>query len=78
MYVLLPASLMKIRSKLKALSIGQCQIWAFWHSSADNSKVARPDFELIRDFMPLLLISNFDEDPIKKNEDTIPGATFAT
>ena len=34
-----------------------------------------PEFELVWDFMPVLLICNFDEDPIK-NEGAIVSSTF--
>ena len=58
------------------------RIWSnmgfFWYSSAGNSKVDSlfwSYFELIRDFMHLLVISKSDKDPIK-NEGTMPG-TFA-
>ena len=76
MPVLVPASLMKIRSKLKALSIRQSQIWAFfWHSRGGNSKSVLARFLTYRDFMLLLDISKFDEDPIK-NEGTMPQITL--
>ena len=28
----------------------------------------RPEFEVVRDFMPVLVTSKFDEDPVKMNE----------
>ena len=59
---------MNIRSKLKALSIGQGQIWAFLHSRASNSGLDSPiwlEFELIQDFMAVLVKCTIDEDPIK-------------
>ena len=64
----LPARLMKIRSKLKALSIGQGQIWAFSALKGCNSEVNSlilPKFELIRKFMAVLDTCQFDEDLIK-------------
>ena len=43
----------------------------FLHSRASNSKVHSailPEYELIRDFMPVPVICNFHEDPIKTNQ----------
>ena len=39
MAILVPASLIKIRPKLNALSIGQGQIWAFSALKGNNSDV---------------------------------------
>ena len=60
----LPASLMKLRSKLKALLIRQGQIWA------------SSEFELIQDFMAVLVTCKYDEDPIK-SEVAILRTTFS-
>ena len=66
----LSASLKKIRSKLKVLS---CPQHFFWHSRAGNSEVNGrnsnstvnnliwPDFELLRDCIPVLVICRFEE-----------------
>ena len=38
---------------------------------ANNSKVTDPiwlEFELVREFMPVLVTSKFDEDPIKNEQ----------
>ena len=48
-------------------------------SRAGNSEVNRqmwPEFELIRDFMPVLVICKFDDDWIK-NEVVIMSITFS-
>ena len=57
----LPASSMKIQSKMKALSRLR-QIW--------------PEFELIRDFMPILFTCKRDADPIT-HEAAIVSTTFS-
>ena len=65
---LLPASLMKIRSKLKALAWRDGYSQNFHHSRASDSEVSSlipPEIKLVRDFMPVLVTSKFDEDPIK-------------
>ena len=49
----------------------------FKRSRASNSKVTGQiwsDYELVRDFMPVLVTRKFDDDPIK-NEDTIVFTT---
>ena len=70
----LPASMEKIRSKMKSLSIGQhfplykskeliCR-----YSRESNTKAnipIWPKFELRRDLIPVLVTSKFNEDPIK-------------
>ena len=51
----------------------------FRHSRASNSKVSsliRPEIKLVRDFMPVLVTSNFDEDSIK-NEQTSMETAFS-
>ena len=57
------------RSKMKAVSCSHF----FMHSRASNSKVTGwfwPEFELVRNFISVLVTCERDEDPIK-NEDTI-------
>ena len=47
----------------------------FLRSSAHNSKVTdliKQEFELVRDFMPELVTSKFDEDPIKNGDPIFP------
>ena len=64
----LPASLTKIESKRKALAWRHRFPQNFRHSRASNSEVngpIRPELELVWDFMPVLVTSKFDEDPIK-------------
>ena len=66
----LPASLMmmKIRSKLKALSVGQCQRWAFSSLKGKyllSEKSDLAEVEIIGEFMAVLVICQFDEDLIK-------------
>ena len=44
------------------------KVWNFRHSRANNSKMSGliwPKFECVRAFMPVLVISNFDDDSIK-------------
>ena len=43
----------------------------FWRSGARNSKVTypiRPEFEHVRHFMPVQVISKFDKDSVKMSE----------
>ena len=45
----------------------------FWRSRARSSKVTgpiRPEFKLVPDFIPVLVTSKFDEDPIKNERAT--------
>ena len=52
------------------------QIWSFRHSRASNSEVNSPiwpEFELIRDFMAVLISCKFEDDLIKSE-----GATLRT
>ena len=79
----IPASLMKIRSKFKALLIGQGQIWAFFfcHSRARKSEVDSPiwpEFELIQGFMAVLVTCKTDEDPIKSEVPIYPDNIFSS
>ena len=63
-----PVSLMKIRQEINKLAIKQ---HSFWHSRASNSEGNNhylPEFELIWDFMNVLIICKFDEDQIKINK----------
>ena len=72
----LPACLMKIWSKLKALSI---KYGLFRHSRARSSEVDSLiwlEFKLIQDFMAVLVTFKIDEDPIK-SEVTIVWTTFS-
>ena len=72
----LSTRLMKIQSKLKALS---CPQHIFWHSRAGNSEVNGcmwPEFQLVQDFMAVLIICKFDEDTIK-NEGPFVSTTFS-
>ena len=74
-----PLSLMKIRSKLKALSVGQCQNGHVRKSRASNSEMngpISPKFEIIRDFIIVLVTCKFNEDPIK-SEVAIIRTTFS-
>ena len=51
----------------------------FWSSRARNSKVTdsiRPEFELVRDFMPVLVTNKFDEDPIKNERASLRTPFF--
>ena len=56
---------------LSDIYVWKCKyIRNFWHSTAGNFKVTdpiRPDFELVEDVMPVLVTSQFAEDPIKMN-----------
>ena len=69
MAVLITASLMTIRSQLNALSIGQCQTWAFLQhpraSKSDENSLMWLEVELIQDFMVVLVTCKIDEDWIK-------------
>ena len=54
-------------------------MYNFRHSRASNSKVSsliRPEIKLARDFMPVLVTSNFDDDSIK-NERAIMETAFS-
>ena len=72
--------------KVNALSFGQHFLHyksihgkIFHHSRASNSKVNSPiwlKIKILQDFMPVLIICKFDEEPIK-NEDTIDQTTFS-
>ena len=47
------------------------------HSRASNSKVSsliRPEIKLIRAFMPVLVSSNFDDESIKNERDSMETA----
>ena len=80
----LPASLRKIRSKIKSLSSSQHFLHykymeKNWISRASNSKANSsiwPKIELVRDFMPDLVTCKFKEDPIK-NEGVRAVTTFS-
>ena len=55
---------MMLRLKLKKLGYGQCQLWAFQHSRASNSKTnctIWPKFKFFRKFMPVHEICKFDK-----------------
>ena len=72
----LPASMKKIRSKMKALEWTQ-------HFPHYNSMVAMetsvriwPNFELVRDVMDVLVTCKYGEDPIK-NEGARVDTTFS-
>ena len=72
----LPASMKKIRSKMKALEWTQ-------HFPHYNSMVAMetsgriwPNFELVRDLMNVLVTCKYEEDPIK-NEGARVDTTFS-
>ena len=43
---------------------------------SEVTDVIRPEFELVQDFMPVLVTSKFDEDPIK-NEQTSLETPFS-
>ena len=46
---------------------------------ARNSEVndpIRPEFELVRDFMPVLVTSKFDDDPIKNERANLGDTIF--
>ena len=81
----LPASLKMIWSKVKALSSRQHFLHHtvygknFCRSRASNSKVNGliwPKIELVWDFMDVLVICKYEEDPIK-NEVAIDQTTFS-
>ena len=64
----LTASLKKIESQLKVLVWIHLFRKTFRHSRANNSDVNDPiwpEIELVRDLIPVLVITKFDEDPIK-------------
>ena len=65
---LLPASMKKIRSKMKALEWTQHYTAIFRRARADNSGASVsiwPKFELIQAFMHVLDTCQNEEDPIK-------------
>ena len=73
------ASLMMIESKLKALRTDKIKYGYLCHSKASNSEVDSPiwpKFELIQDFMAVLVTCKTDEDPIK-GEVAIIQTTFS-
>ena len=56
------------RIKTEGVSVGTLFSANFHHSRASNSKANGlfwPKIELVRDFMPVLVTSKFDEDLIK-------------
>ena len=64
----LPASMMKIRLKIKALEFLQDCMTFFRRSRATNSEVScgiLPKFELIQAFIVVLVTYKNEEDPIK-------------
>ena len=70
----LSVSLKKIRSKLKALSCTQC---FFRRAMAGNSEVNGrmwPEFELVRDFMVVLVTCKFDDHMIETEGAIVPTA----
>ena len=63
----LPASMKKIRSKMKALECQQDYITFFRHSRAANSEVSGgilPKFKIIQAFIVVLVTCKTEEDPI--------------
>ena len=77
--VMLSASLIKMRSKMKSRSSGQHFPKSMRPSREGNSHVNSRKWakiELVRDFMHTLIICKFDEDSIK-NEVTIVLPTFS-
>ena len=55
------------------------KVWNFRHSRASNSKMSgliRPEIELDRAFMPVLVTSNFDDDSIKNERASMHGDTI--
>ena len=70
----LPANWKKIKSKLKVLVWRHCFPQNFRHSRVSSSEVNGPiwpEIELIRDFMPVLITSKFEEDLIKNERDCL-------
>ena len=68
--------LLTIRPKLKTLS---CSQYFYRRSRASSSKIPGriwPEFELIRDFMPILFTCKRDADPVK-HEAAIVSTTFS-
>ena len=59
---------------LTDIQVRKCK---FRHSRASNSKVSsliRPEIKLVRDFMPVLVTSNFDDDSIKNKRASMETA----
>ena len=66
-------------SIFKAYGPDKVKYGHFWHSRASNSKTNRsiwPNFEIVRDSMPVLVGSKFDQVLIKMKL-LVPGTTFS-
>ena len=59
------------RNKTEGVSVETCFMLPFRHSRASNTEMngpIQPAIELIRDFMPGLVINKFDEDRINTED----------
>ena len=74
----LSASIMKIRLKLEGYIPDKVKYGVFRHPRASNSEVnipIWPEFELVRDFMTVLVTCTFEDDSIKSDVASL-GTTF--
>ena len=73
------ASFIMIWLNLNTLPDTRLNIIFFWHSRASNSNInilSWPEFELIPDFMPAMIICKFDGDPMKTEHARLDTVSF--